>query len=320
VRGNVALLQVSPPGEDGLCCLGISVDHSLEAIGGAGLIIAEVNERVPRVPGAAFLPVVAIDCFVPSSRRPIELPAPPIGIVEAAIGRHVAALVPDGATVQVGVGAIGEAVIRALAGKRDLGIHSGLIPDGVVDLVEAGVVNGRYKRIDRGKIVTAGLVGTARLYDWARENPMVELRPTSYTHHPAILRQLDNFVAMNAALEVDLLGRVNAETVAGVQLGGVGGQVDFLRGAAQARGGRSFIILSATTPNGKVSRIVPRLRWSAGAVLTTPPEDVHYIITEYGAAELRGKTARERAEALIEIAHPDFREGLREAAESGVVP
>jgi len=252
-----------------------------------------------------------LDYIVESDREPLQMPPLRLGEVERGIGEHVAALVPDGATIQWGVGVVPEAVVAALRSRRDLGVHSGFISSVVVDLVEAGIVTNLHKSIDRGRMVATVVGGDMRLYRYLHENPIFELHPADYTHNIRNLCQLESFIAINSAIEVDLTGQVNAETVAGVQVGGVGGQLDFVRGASASKGGRSFTVLPATASGGRVSRIVPRL--AAGAGVTAPRHDTHFVVTEYGVADLRGKTLRQRAEALIAIAHPSFRAELEAA-------
>lgn len=305
---DVAMIQVSPPDRNGYCSLGIAVDILKAAAECAKVVVAEVNERMPRALGDCFIHIADIDHVVETSRALIQVPPTKLGEAELAIGRHVAGLIEDRATIQLGIGSIPNAVLGALRDRRDLGVHSGLFSEGVMDLMEAGVVTGRYKPINRGKVVATDALGTERLYSFMHDNPAIEMHPASYTHNAAVLDRLVNFVAINSALQIDLTGQVNAETLGGAQIGGVGGQLDFVRAAARVPGGKSVIALLATAAGDTVSRIVPRLE--EGAPVTTPRHDVHYVATEFGVVELRGKTLRQRAEALASIAHPKFREAL----------
>lgn len=309
---DVALVQVSPPDADGNHSFGLVGDFIEAAVKKARVVIAEVNERVPFTLGDAVLPAARIDCAVRVDRDPVELPAAPIGDTDLAIARIVAGYIGDGATLQVGIGAVPEAVLRLLRDRRDLGIHSGMISDGLVDLVEAGVVTNARKPIDRGISITGLLIGTRRLYAFADRNPAIGLRNSAYTHGAAWLSRLPQLVTINSAIEVDLTGQVNAEQSGSQYLGGTGGQVDFVRAGARSPGGRSIIALPATTRGGKVSRITARL---SGPV-TTARSDVDVIVTEFGAAELRGQSLAERARRLAAIAHPDYRNELQQAAHS----
>lgn len=313
IKVDVALIQVAPGDKGEPYSLGLSADYMGDAIAAAPWVVAEVNDRIPWTHGDTAVEPGQIDVQVPTSRPPLELrPAPP-GDVERAIADHVARLVPDRATIQMGIGAIPDAVLQALAKKRSLGVHSGLITDGIVDLIEAGAVTNEHKRIDTGATVTALLYGTRRLYDFAHRNPAVQVRSVRHTHDPAVLGQLDRLIAINSALEVDLTGQVNGEVAGGRPLGQIGGQVDFTRAAVRSAGGRAVIALRATARRGRLSGIVPAL---SGGVTTTPRSDVDVVVTEYGIAELRGRTLRERAEQLIAIAHPDFRKDLEAVAGS----
>lgn len=305
---DVALVQVSPPDKHGFCSLGISVDYTRSIVEYARTVIAEVNPHMPRTYGDSFVRVEDIDCFVPSEEPLYELPRPQIGPVEEAIGRSVAGLVEDGSCLQLGIGAIPDAVLGFLKDRRDLGIHSEMFSDGVLDLVEAGVVTGQKKKLHRGKLVATFLMGTTRLYQWVHENPQVRMYTVDYINDPYVIAQNDNAMSINSALQVDLMGQVCADTLGPLQYSGVGGQVDFIRGAARSRGGKSIIALPSTAMGGKVSRIVCGL--DPGSAVTTSRNDVHYVVTEYGAAELRGKTVRQRIKSMIDISHPSFRESL----------
>ena len=305
---DVALIQVTPPDENGNCSLGVSVDYTYQAVQQARTVIAQVNDQMPFTLGLhSTVPVEQITCFVPRSTPVIELSPPSIGPVEEAIGRNCAALIRDGDTLQLGIGAIPDAVLRFLGDKNDLGIHSEMFSDGVVELVERGVINNRRKTLQPGKSVAAFLMGTRRLYDYAHRNPAVMMAPVDYVNDPRVICQNDNMVSINSCVQVDLMGQAASETVGYKQISGTGGQVDFIRGAAMSRGGRSILAFPSTV-KGRTSKIVPLL--DEGAAVTTSRDDVDYIVTEYGAAHLKGRTLRDRARALIQIAHPDFRPDL----------
>ena len=305
---DVALIQVTPPDENGNCSLGVSVDYTYQAVQQARTVIAQVNDQMPFTLGLhSTVPVEQITCFVPRSTPVIELSPPSIGPVEEAIGRNCAALIRDGDTLQLGIGAIPDAVLRFLGDKNDLGIHSEMFSDGVVELVERGVINNRRKTLQPGKSVAAFLMGTRRLYDYAHRNPAVMMAPVDYVNDPRVICQNDNMVSIHSCVQVDLMGQAASETVGYKQISGTGGQVDFIRGAAMSRGGRSILAFPSTV-KGRTSKIVPLL--DEGAAVTTSRDDVDYVVTEYGAAHLKGRTLRDRARALIQIAHPDFRPDL----------
>ena len=304
---DVTLMQVTPPDAEGFCSLGVSVDYTLAAARSDRVTIAQMNRFMPRTLGEK-IHLDEIDCIVEKDEPLIELKPPVIGETERAIGENVAKLIEDGSTLQLGIGAIPDAVLLFLKGKKDLGIHTEMFSDGVVDLAEAGVVTNRKKTINTGKFVATFLMGTRKLYDFVDGNPDVVMRPVDYTNDPAVIGRHDNMVSINSALQVDFMGQVNAEMIGRNQFSGVGGQVDFVRGASRSKGGKSIIALPSTAARGTVSRIAPAL--DAGAAVSTSRNDVHYIVTEYGAADLRGKSIRERATALIAIAHPGFREQL----------
>lgn len=304
---RVVLIQVAPPDDTGHCSLGISRDYTLAAVKAARTVIAEVNRRMPRVGPDAGVPVERITAFVESDRPLLEIPPGRPGDVEDRIGAHIAALVPDGATLQIGIGAIPDAALRALRDKQDLGVHSGSFSDGVLDLLEAGALTGRKKRLNPGVLVGTTVAGTHRLYDAMDGDRRFELYPSDYTHSAITLAAQDNLICINSALQLDLTGQVNAEALGSNQVSGVGGQMDFVRGAALSAGGKSIIALGATASGGRISRIVHQL---GSAPVTTPRADVDYVVTEFGVAALRGKSLRERADALIEIAHPNFRSDL----------
>jgi 4-hydroxybutyrate CoA-transferase len=277
---------------------------TLAAARGAPLVIAQVNPNMPAARGNAFLHRSRIDAWVEVDEPLLPYPSPSPGEVERAIGRHVAALIPDGATVQVGVGAIPQAVLESLADHHDLALHS-LLVDAAVGLVEGGVVTGARKTIHRGRLDIAEAMGTRRLFDFLHDNPIVSMDSSAFVHDPDVVAQLDRFCSINSALEVDLTGQVNAETLGDRQVAGIGGQFDFVLGASRSRGGVSVIALPSTGREGTVSRIVARL--AAGAAVTTPRFLADWIVTEHGAARLRGRSVRERAAALIAVAHPRFR-------------
>lgn len=312
VRIDVALIQVSEPDRHGFVSLGVSVDIVRAAVDSADLVIAEVNPHMPRTYGDAFLPVERIRHLVPVDYHLPEREAEPLDEVDRAIGRHVASLVPDRATLQMGIGKIPDAVLEALGDRHDLGVHTEMFSDGVKKLVERGVITGRAKTLLPGKIVTSFIMGTRDLYEWSHENPLVEMRPSQFTNDPFTIARNDRMIAINSALGVDLTGQVAADTLLGRFFSGIGGQVDFIRGASRSRGGKPIIALPSTAKNGTVSRIRPVFEEGAGVV--TSRGDVHYVVTEYGVADLWGKNIRQRALALIEIAHPAFRAELMAAA------
>ncbi len=305
---DAVLINVSTPDANGYCSLGTSVDAALSATRAAKTVIAQLNRSMPRTLGDSFVHVDEIDFGVEVDLPPPEHVDPPIGEVERAIGEHVAELVPDRATLQMGIGSIPAAVGLALRGKRDLGIHTELFTDAVLDLVEAGAITGAAKEINRGKIVTAFLMGTRRLYEFVNDNPMIEMRPVDYTNDTSVIRRFRRMVAINSALSIDLTGQVSADSIGTRFYSGVGGQMDFMRGAALAAEGRAIIALPSTAAGGTISRIAPALAEGAGVV--TSRAHVRTVVTEYGVAELFGRSIRERAAALIGIAHPDFRDEL----------
>lgn len=305
---DVAFIHVSPPDAHGYCSLGTSVDVTLAAIRAAKTVIAQINPRMPRTHGDGFVHISDID-LAASVDAPLYTHAVgALSDVEQRIGELVASLVPDGATLQLGIGAIPAAVGRALRDKRDLGIHTEMFTDTVADLVEAGAVTGARKEVNRGKIVTAFLMGTERLYRFVDDNPLIEMRPVDYTNDTSIIRKFSKMVAINSAIEIDLTGQVCADSMGPKFFSGVGGQMDFVRGAALAEEGRAIIALPSTAASGKVSRIVPSLKEGAGVVTTRA--HVQTVVTEYGVAELHGRSIRERVRALVNIAHPQFRDEL----------
>lgn len=305
---DVALIQVSTPDEHGYCSYGVSTDIVKSAAESARIVIAEVNSTMPRALGDCFIHVRDIDVLVPCDDPIPEAPQGKPDELARQIARHIADLVEDGSTLQLGIGTIPDAVLHFLTDRRDLGIHTEMFSDGVIPLIEAGVITNTRKTIHRGKIVASFVLGTRKLYDFIHNNPMIEFHATEYTNDPFIIAQNDKMVAINSALEVDLTGQVCADSLGEMFYSGIGGQVDFVRGASRSKGGKPIIALPSTAAGETVSRIVPTLKPGAGVV--TSRGDVHYVVTEYGAAYLHGKTMRERALALIQIAHPKFRPWL----------
>lgn len=308
LRPNVTLLQCSPPDAHGYVSLGVSVDYTKPAAEASDLVIAQVNQNMPRTLGDSFLHVTQIGCLVEADTPVIELAPPKIGDVERAIGENVASLVRDGDTLQLGIGAIPDAVLLFLKEKNDLGIHTEMFSDGVVELVEAGVITNKAKTLHRGQSVATFLMGTRRLYDYVNNNPAVAMYPVDYVNDPYVIGQNDNLVSINSCVQVDIMGQVVSTSAGLRQISGVGGQVDFVRGANLSKGGRAIMAMPSTTGKGKISKIVPFL--DQGSAVTTTRNEVNYVITEYGIARLKGKSLRQRAEALIRIAHPDFRDEL----------
>ena len=309
---DTVLLNTSRPDAHGYVSLGTSVDVMPAAIRAARHVVAQLNSSMPRTLGASFVHIDDIEFGVHVDIPPQDAASPVIGEMERRIGGHVAELVPDGAVLQLGIGAIPSAVTQDLLHRRDLGIHTEVCTDAVVDLVESGAVTGARKELDRGKIVTSFLMGTSRLWDFVDDDPLVEMRPTDYTNDTAIIRRLRRMTSINSAIEIDLTGQVVADSIGHRFYSGIGGQMDFVRGASLAPDGRAIICLPSTAANGTVSRIVFELAPGAGVVTTRG--HVHTVVTEFGVAELHGRTVRERARALIGIAHPDFRDELRSAA------
>jgi acyl-CoA hydrolase len=306
---DVAMVQVSPADADGNFSFGLISDHVEEMVARARVVIAEVNERVPFTFGAT-LPASRIDVAVHVSQPPVEVPADRVTDTDTAIAAHCARFIGDGSVIQTGIGAVPDAILRLLCDRKDLGVHSGMLGDGFAELVEAGAITNSRKEIDAGISINGALIGTRRLYDWAHRNPAIRMCPSSYTHNAAVLARLSRLVTINSAVEVDLTGQVNAEASGSAYFGGTGGQADFVRAGARSPGGHSIIALPATARDGTMSRIVSTL----GGPVTTARSDVDVIITEFGAAELKGQTLAERARRLVAIAHPEFREELDRAA------
>lgn len=305
---DVALVQVSPPDAHGLCSLGTSIDAARAAVDSARFVIAEVNDRMPRTHGHTSVPLARFDAFVNTSRPLYERAAAEATEVEQRIGELIAGLVEDGATLQLGIGAIPDAVLSRLANKHDLGVHTEMFSDGLIPLIEGGVVTNRRKSVHPGRTVTSFVQGTRALYDFVHDNPLVEFHPCDRTNDASLIRKNDRVVAINSAIEVDLTGQVCADSMGHRIYSGIGGQMDFIRGATLSRGGKPILALPSTAARGTLSRVVPALKPGAGVVTTRG--HVHWIVTEYGAVNLHGKTLRERAEALVSIAHPDFRAEL----------
>lgn len=305
---DFALIQVSPPDAHGFCSFGVGVDTTLTAARQAKLVIAQVNDQMPRTYGDSFIHVNDIDWVVEASRPLCELKPIKITEVHHAIGRNVASLIEDGATLQLGIGGIPDAVLLELTGHKDLGIHTEMLSDSAIPLIESGVINGCRKSIHRGKIVTGFVLGTRKLFNFVNDNPAFEFHPNAYTNDPYVISENYKMVAINSALQVDITGQVCADSVGTFFYSGIGGQVDFIRGASRGKDGKPIIAIPSTAKNGTISRIAPMLDPGAGVV--TSRGSVHYVVTEYGIAYLHGHTIRQRAEALIEIAHPKFRDEL----------
>lgn len=316
---DAALIQVTPPDIRGICSLGISVDIVKSAAENASLVIAQVNPQMPRTHGDCYLHVHDLDFLVPVEYPLLEVDPPFINDETRKIGEIAASLIENGSTIEIGIGTVSQSVIEFLKQKKNLGIHTEMFTDSLIDLVESGVVTGAHKSVDRGKIVASFCMGTRRLYDYVDNNPVFSFRPTEYVNAPSVIGRQHKQVAINTALEIDLTGQVCADSLGDRFYSGIGGQADFNRGAALSPGGKAIIALPSTARDGTVSRIVTRL--SPGAGVVTTRGDIHYVVTEYGAAYLHGKSVQERALTLISIAHPDFREKLLgEAIEAKYLP
>lgn len=309
---DVALISVSPPDTHGFCSFGVEVGTTKPAAEAARTVVAEINPRMPRTHGDSFIHVSRLDQIVEVD---YPLPQAPQGgstDKHLKVGEHIAEMIPDGATLQMGIGSIPDAVLRNLGAHRDLGVHTELFSDGVIDLVEAGVITCARKTFHPGKIVAGFLFGSQRLYDFVDENPLIEMHPTDYVNDPFNIARNKKMVAINSAIQVDLTGQVNADSIGPRLYSGAGGQVDFIRGAARSEGGVPIIAFLSTAKGETISRIVPMLNEGAGVVTTR--NDVHYIVTEYGVASLYGRPVRQRARELISVAHPRFRDELTQAA------
>ncbi len=310
---DVVLLQTSPPDAHGFLSLGVSVDCTLTACRLARRIIVEVNDQMPRTMGDTFIHVSKVDAMVETSRQLHEMRPEPSTAVQERVAANVASLIPDGATLQMGIGGIPNAVLACLRDHSDLGIHSEMCSDGVIPLIESGAVNGSRKSLHPGKIVAGFVLGSKELFDFIHENPAFDFHPTRYVNDPYVIARNDRMIAVNSALQVDLTGQICADSMGTTPYSGFGGQLDFMRGAGRSKGGKPIIALPSTAKGNAISRIVPVLESGAGVVTTR--SDVHYVVTEHGVAYLRGKTLRQRAEALIAIADPSFRNSLQEFAE-----
>jgi 4-hydroxybutyrate CoA-transferase len=309
---DVALIQCTPPDDYGYMSLGAGVDIALTAAQYARQVIVEVNDQAPRTLGDSFLHVTKAGIIVEASHPLPEYHKGEVTDLHRAIARHVAALIPDGATLQTGIGGIPDAVLAMLRDRKDLGVHTEMFSDGIIELIQSGAINNERKTLHPHKVISGFVLGTKPLFEFIHDNPIFEFHPTSYANDPFIIAQNERMVAINSALEIDLTGQVCADSIGTLPYSGIGGQVDFMRGAARSKGGVPIIALASTAKDGAVSRIVPLLRPGAGVV--TSRGDVHYVVTEFGVAYLHGRTLRQRAEALIQIAHPDFRDELLAAA------
>lgn len=305
---DVAVIQVSPPDRHGYCSYGVEVGVTKTAAESAGIVIAEVNPNMPRTLGDSFIHVDQIQHFIEVDYPLPEVLPEPASDVQNMIARHIAEQIPDGATLQLGIGGIPDAVLRRLTNHKNLGIHTELFSDGVMDMIEAGIITNAAKSLHPGKVIAGFTIGTRKLYEYIHDNPIFEFHRTEYVNDPFVIARNDRMISINSALEVDLTGQVCADSIGPKFYSGVGGQLDFVRGASRSKDGKSFIALPSTAKNGTLSRIVPQLKPGAG--VTTSRNDVHYVATEYGVADLWGRTIAERVHALVNIAHPDFRESL----------
>ena len=311
-RVDVAVVQCSPPDDHGFMSLGVEVLTSKAAVEVAKTVIVQVNDRMPRILGDSFIHVSMASHIVETSQELPELQEKPSSDVEKTIGAYIAEMIPDGATLQMGIGGIPDAVLSLLRGKRDLGIHTEMVSDGLMTAMEEGIITGNRKTLHKGKVISTFALGTRKLYDFVHDNPLFELHPVEHTNDPFIVAQNDNMIAINSALEVDLTGQVCSDSVGTYIYSGFGGQLDFIRGSAASKGGKPIIALPASAKKGTLSRIVPKLKDGSGVVTTRA--DVHYVVTEFGVASLWGKNLQDRAKALIAIADPKFREDLERAA------
>ena len=310
---DVALLTLSPPDPHGFCSFGVGVDTSLTAAKCARYVVAQINDQMPRTFGDSFIHVNELDAIVDSSRPLCEMKQPQITEMQVAIARNVASLIEDGSVIQTGIGGIPDAVLPFLTDRKDLGVHSELVANGVIPLIESGVITGARKNFKPRKIILGFAIGTKPLFSFVDNNPIFEFHPTAYTNDPGLIARNDNMVAINSALQIDLTGQVCSDSIGSQFYSGIGGQVDFLRGASRSKGGKPIIAISSTAKDGTISRIVPML--SPGAGVVTSRGLIRYVVTEYGVAYLHGKTIRQRAQALIDIAHPKFREELYQFCE-----
>ncbi len=310
---DVAIIQVSPPDEHGFMSYGVEVLATKAAVETARIVIAQVNDKMPRTLGDSFVHVSRVAKIVEVSENLPELERKPATDVEKKIAEYIADLIEDGSTLQLGIGGIPDAVLELLSGvKRDIGIHTEMVSDGVMEGIESGMITGARKTLHMGKVIATFILGSRKLYEFVHDNPIFEMHPVDYTNDPFVIAQNENMIAINSALEVDLTGQVCSDSIGTYIYSGFGGQVDFIRGAGAAKNGKPIIALPSTAKGGTISRIVPVLKQGAGVVTTRA--DVHYVVTEYGVAFLHGKNLKERAKELIKIAHPDFREELERAA------
>jgi len=309
---DVAIVQVSPPDEHGFMSLGVEVLASKAAVETAKIVIGQVNEKMPRVLGDSFVHFSRFEKLVEVSEDLPELKKKPFTEVERRIGHYIADLIEDGSTLQLGIGGIPDAVLSALKGKKDLGIHTEMVSDGIMEAIEQGIITGAKKTLHPHKVICTFILGSKKLYEFVDNNPFFEAHPVNYTNHPFIISQNENMIAINSAIEVDITGQVCSDSIGTYIYSGFGGQVDFIRGAAHSKGGKPIIALPSTAKKDTISKIVPFLKQGAGVVTTRA--DVHYVVTEYGIAYLHGKNLMERTQALIKIAHPKFRSELTEAA------
>ncbi|MBC7456471.1 MAG: acetyl-CoA hydrolase/transferase family protein [Massilia sp.] len=312
IPADVVFALASPMNEQGYFSLSLGVDYTMAALAKARVVVLEANPNVPFAHGQCHVHISQVTAVVESAEPVLEVGLPVIGQVQVAIGKYVADMIDDGSTLQIGYGGIPDAVVMQLTAKNDLGIHTEMLGDGILTLIECGAVTNRKKNILPGKMVATFALGSRKLYRFMHHNPMLEMHPSNVTNDPYLAGQNDNLVSINASLQVDLLGQCGSESIGHLPYSGTGGQVDFVRAANRSKGGKSFIVLPSTAKDGTISRIVPVL--SPGTHATTSKNDVNYVVTEYGVAQLRGKSAKQRAMALIAIAHPDFRAELREAA------
>jgi acyl-CoA hydrolase len=309
---DVVFSVASPMDEHGYFSLGLAADYTMAAVSKARAIILEVNPNVPFSHGACHVHISQVAAVVESEQAIPEVGLPKIGPVQEAIGKYVADMIPDGATLQIGYGGIPDAVVMQLTHKHDLGIHTEMLGDGILTLVESGAVTNKRKNCHPGKILATFALGSKKLYQFMHRNPALEMHPSDFTNDPYLAGQNDNLIAVNATMQIDLIGQCGSETLGFTPISGTGGQTDFVRAANRSNGGKSFIVLPSTATGNTISRIVPTL--TAGTHVSTSKNDINYVVTEFGVAQLRGKTAKQRAEALIGIAHPDFRGELRESA------
>lgn len=312
MASDVVFAMASPMDEHGYFSLSLAADYTMAAIAKARAVILEVNPHVPFAYGACHVHISQVTALTESTDSVAEVGLPKIGPVQQAIGKYVADMIEDGSTLQIGYGGIPDAVVMQLTDKKDLGIHTEMIGDGILSLIEQGVVTNRRKNFMPGKMVATFALGSRKLYQFLHRNPAIEMHPVDFTNDPYIAAQNDNLVAINATLQIDLLGQCGSESLAHLPYSGTGGQVDFVRAANRSKNGKAIIVLPSTAKEDSISRVVPVL--SPGTHVTTSKNDINYVVTEYGVAQLRGKSARQRAEAMIAIAHPDFRAALREQA------